>query len=115
MLQPFVEDCSFRAHRAEDHNLDGNVDDADDYTVWRDSLGQNVMPGTGADAFADGVIDQHDSQAKPVLRPSGLHGPAGPVCPASLRASCGTPHPTNEGVGKRTTRALLKPVELVRQ
>jgi hypothetical protein len=44
---------------AADFNGDGIVDAAD-YTVWRDSLGQNVIPGTGADAFADGVIDQHD-------------------------------------------------------
>lgn len=34
--------------------------DAADYTVWRDSLGQNVAPGTGADGSGDGHIGLDD-------------------------------------------------------
>ena len=43
-----------------DYNGDGAVDAAD-YTVWRDSLGQEVAsPGLGADGDGSGVIDQGD-------------------------------------------------------
>jgi hypothetical protein len=42
-----------------DYNLD-TVVNAADYTVWRDSLGQNVDPGTGADGEPDGTIDVAD-------------------------------------------------------
>ncbi len=38
-----------------DYNGNGQVDAAD-YTVWRDTFGQSVTPGTGA----DGVINEHD-------------------------------------------------------
>jgi hypothetical protein len=39
-----------------DYNGDGNIDAAD-YTVWRDTLGQSVTAGTGADGNENGVID----------------------------------------------------------
>lgn len=44
---------------AGDYNGDGIVDAAD-YTVWRDSLGDSVAIGSGADGVADGVIDIAD-------------------------------------------------------
>ncbi len=42
-----------------DYNGDGLVDAAD-YTVWRESLGQAVMPGSGADGDGDGEVGQGD-------------------------------------------------------
>jgi hypothetical protein len=42
-----------------DYNGDG-VADAADYTVWRNSLGQIVDVGSGADGHANGVIDALD-------------------------------------------------------
>jgi hypothetical protein len=47
-----------------DYNNDGIVNAAD-YTVWRNTLGQSVTPGTGADGTGqlgtpDGLIDQLD-------------------------------------------------------
>ena len=42
-----------------DFNCDGTVD-AGDYTAWRDSLGQYVTPGTGADADENGYIGLED-------------------------------------------------------
>ena len=44
---------------AGDYNSDGVIDSAD-YTVWRDSLGQSVPAGSGADGNANGMIDQAD-------------------------------------------------------
>ena len=42
-----------------DYNGNGVVDAAD-YTVWRDTLGDSVTPGTGADGDGDGNIDPDD-------------------------------------------------------
>jgi hypothetical protein len=42
-----------------DFNGDGQIDAAD-YTVWRDTLGQMVAHGTGADANGDGLVDGTD-------------------------------------------------------
>jgi hypothetical protein len=42
-----------------DYNLDGKVNAAD-YTLWRDTLGQSVPPGTGADGNGDGMITAAD-------------------------------------------------------
>ncbi len=42
-----------------DFNGDDIVD-ASDYTLWLDTLGQTVFPGTGADASGNGLIDQSD-------------------------------------------------------
>jgi hypothetical protein len=42
-----------------DYNHNGIVDAAD-YTIWRDTYGQNVTKGTGADGNSDGMIDQLD-------------------------------------------------------
>ncbi len=44
---------------AGDYNGDGSVDAAD-YTVWRNTLGQNVANGTGADGDQNGTIEQND-------------------------------------------------------
>jgi endo-1,4-beta-xylanase len=42
-----------------DYNRDGTVDAAD-YTEWRDTLGDEVEKGTGADGNGNGVIDEGD-------------------------------------------------------
>ncbi|WP_197531161.1 lamin tail domain-containing protein [Posidoniimonas corsicana] len=42
-----------------DYNGDGVVDAAD-YTVWRDTLGDTVTPGEGADGDGNGMIDSGD-------------------------------------------------------
>jgi hypothetical protein len=42
-----------------DFNLNGVVDAADS-TIWRDTLGRNVTPYTGADGDGSGIIDQAD-------------------------------------------------------
>jgi lysozyme len=42
-----------------DYNDDGVVN-ASDYTKWRDTLGQTVLPGRGADGNLNGVIDAGD-------------------------------------------------------
>jgi len=42
-----------------DYNDDGRVDAAD-YTKWRDTLGQNVAAGSGADGDNNGKIEQND-------------------------------------------------------
>ena len=42
-----------------DYNGDSRVDAAD-YVVWRNTLGQNVVAGGGADGNRDGVINQED-------------------------------------------------------
>jgi hypothetical protein len=44
---------------AGDYNSDQKVDAAD-YVVWRNTMGQNVAPGGGADGDRDGVVDQDD-------------------------------------------------------
>lgn len=42
-----------------DYNQNGIVDAAD-YAIWRDSLGQSISPGDGADGNRNGVIDSGD-------------------------------------------------------
>ena len=42
-----------------DYNQDGIVD-AGDYSVWRNTTGTSVAPGTGADGNSDGLIDMRD-------------------------------------------------------
>jgi hypothetical protein len=44
-----------------DYTGDGVVDAAD-YTAWRDTLGDSVSPGSGADGDNDGVIGSGDYQ-----------------------------------------------------
>ena len=44
---------------AGDYNGDGTVNAAD-YTIWADTLGETVVPGTGADGVDDGFIDKWD-------------------------------------------------------
>ena len=45
--------------QAGDYNVDGVVDSAD-YTVWRDTRGAHVTPGTGADGDGNGVVNGDD-------------------------------------------------------
>jgi hypothetical protein len=42
-----------------DYNQNGEVDAAD-YVLWRDTFGQNIAGGTGADGNGDGTIDEAD-------------------------------------------------------
>src|SRR5262249_46494391 len=42
-----------------DYDADGDVD-ADDYVLWRKTIGQIVNPGTGADGNKNGIVDQND-------------------------------------------------------
>lgn len=42
-----------------DYNSDNSVDAAD-YVIWRDTLGQNVAVGSGADGNRDGIIGNED-------------------------------------------------------
>jgi FG-GAP repeat/Dockerin type I domain len=42
-----------------DYNQDGVVNTAD-YSVWRDQLGTDVEPGSGADGNRDGAVDEDD-------------------------------------------------------
>ena len=42
-----------------DYNHDGIVDAAD-FTVWRNALGANVTPYSGADGSGNGIVDQAD-------------------------------------------------------
>jgi len=42
-----------------DYNGDGFVDAAD-YTLWRDTRGENVVAGSGADGNSDGMVNQAD-------------------------------------------------------
>jgi hypothetical protein len=42
-----------------DYNGNGEVDAAD-YVLWRDTLGQSVANGSGADGSGNGLIDQDD-------------------------------------------------------
>jgi hypothetical protein len=48
-----------RADLAGDYDVNGFVD-ALDAGVWAASLGQIVLPGTGADGTGDGIVDQSD-------------------------------------------------------
>ena len=45
---------------AGDYNSNGVVDAADYYVVWRNTNGQNVTPGTGADGNGDGTVNAND-------------------------------------------------------
>jgi Dockerin type I domain len=50
-----------RSSPAPTGDYNGNhIVDAADYTVWRDTLGQMVTKGTGADGNADGTINSAD-------------------------------------------------------
>ena len=54
-----VSSVSLLVTLAGDYNADGVVD-LGDYTVWRNSLGQNVSPLTSADGDGDGVVTLGD-------------------------------------------------------
>jgi hypothetical protein len=55
----YYEITSASGSNVADYNGNGAVDAAD-YVAWRDTLGQNVPPGTGADGDGDGTISQAD-------------------------------------------------------
>ena len=73
---------------AGDFNDDGAVDAAD-YTFWRNTFGQNVTPGSGADGDYDGVVTALDYQiwkagfgyvvgmSGNAAKPTALPGPSG--------------------------------------
>ena len=52
-----------RLRRSPDYSattIGDDAVDAADYSIWRDSLGQNVTPGSGADGSLNGVVDDAD-------------------------------------------------------
>jgi hypothetical protein len=55
----FFDDPQISSPLLGDYNQNGLVDAAD-YTLWRDTLGQSVPNGTGADGNGDGVVNQAD-------------------------------------------------------
>jgi hypothetical protein len=55
----FFNDLQVTAPLTGDYNHNGVVDAAD-YTVWRDTLGQSVPAGTGADGSGDGTVNIAD-------------------------------------------------------
>ncbi|WP_145284274.1 glycoside hydrolase family 113 [Pirellulimonas nuda] len=81
-----LTDTSFVAPNG-DYNGDGVVDAAD-YTLWRDSLGQNVTAGQGADGDANGVVDAGDYD---LWRQS--FGAVVPPTAAASGGSSGVPEP----------------------
>lgn len=54
-----VSDAGGSGGPTGDYNLDGTVDAAD-YTIWRDTLGDSVTAGEGADGNGNGIIDSLD-------------------------------------------------------
>lgn len=69
-----------------DFNNDGLVDAAD-YTIWRDTNGDDVTPGTGADLDGNGKIDENDRD----LWANGVGSEPSPVItPAHIAAGFGT-------------------------
>ena len=55
----FIGENGVRFFSIADYNGNGEVDAAD-YTVWKDSFGMSVPPGSGADGNGNGVIDAAD-------------------------------------------------------
>jgi hypothetical protein len=55
----FFNDLQIAAPLTGDYNHNGVVDAAD-YTVWRDTFGQAVPAGTGADGSGDGTVNLAD-------------------------------------------------------
>jgi hypothetical protein len=91
------------ASPAADYNGDGFVDAAD-YTVWRDTTGTSVAPGTGADGNGDGMVDAADYAIwRTGFGSTGVSTTPGVlttgfvryVNPGSLSASAVVPEPTS--------------------
>ena len=76
-----------------DYNRDGIVDAAD-YTVWRDSLGQPTVAGTGADGNFNGTIDHEDYRVW-----KSHFGSTRPPAAASAQGANLVPEPTSNLVG----------------
>jgi hypothetical protein len=64
-----------------------NVVDAADYVVWRETLGQNVSPGTGADGDRSSIIDDGDYNFWRMRFGSVVSG-------SSIGSGTGVPEPT---------------------
>ncbi|HEY3393855.1 MAG TPA: PEP-CTERM sorting domain-containing protein [Lacipirellulaceae bacterium] len=68
-----------------------NVVDAADYVVWRNTFGQNVAQGTGADGDRSGMIDQGDYNFWRMQFGSVVSG-------ASFGSGTAVPEPTTAGM-----------------
>jgi T5SS/PEP-CTERM-associated repeat protein len=79
---------------AGDYTSDGRVDAAD-YVVWRNTLGQGVVQGFGADGDASGTIDDGDFT---VWRASFGTTAAGARSSATGSASAAIPEPASLGL-----------------
>jgi len=78
-----------------DFNGDGAVDAAD-FTVWRDSLGQQVVPGDLGDADGDGDVDEVD---RAVWKAQFGTSPGAGADGQAAAASVGAATASNEGGG----------------
>jgi hypothetical protein len=86
-----------------------NVVDAADYVVWRETFGQNVSQGTGADGDSSGVIDELDYNFWRMRFGSVVSG-------SSAGSSSGVPEPTSAAMllgaltilGVRAKRAVTR-------
>ncbi len=70
-----------------DYNRNGAIDAAD-YTVWRDTLGSTVSPGSGADGSRNGIVDQADYAFWVAAWPTNP-----PAVPTSAALSSAIPEP----------------------
>ncbi len=75
-----------------DYNHNGVVDTAD-YVLWRNTLNQNVTPGSGADGSGNGTVDQADYNL--------------------WRANFGTHSGSGSGSGSLSTSTVPEPVSAV--
>lgn len=83
---PTANITQFPVSIAGDYNYDGEVNIAD-YVVWRNSRGQSVRLGMGADGDGSGIIDDVDAEVwsanfgrtLPMPTTGSLAGPAYPV------------------------------------
>jgi hypothetical protein len=75
-----------------DYNKNGAVDAAD-YVLWRNTLTQNVTPGSGADGDGNGIIEPNDYA---VWRAN--FGKPGPGGGAALAAAASVPEPASFGL-----------------
>ena len=101
-----------------DFNSDGDVNAAD-FTVWRDTLGDTVTPGTGADASNNGLIDQDDYDiwvqtyglSVPVITPSTSESEPLEVLSKALVADQPESEPANTAAILMITESMPTPLE----